>query len=106
MLPQSLYSRLPRPAPRLFVTSSRRWGALSAGDAYGPAARRDDSDGPAPTHWCRTRAAITSSGPGSDAPPDFPSASDPAPQSIHEICLRQVGQEHQIGALIEPAIAR
>ena len=83
MPPQSLYSRLPRPGPRLFVTSSRRWRALSAGDAHGPAARRDDSDGPAPTHWRRTRAAITSSGHGSDAPPVFPSASDPAPLSIH-----------------------
>ena len=29
--PQSPYPRLPRPGPGLVVTSSRRWGALTAG---------------------------------------------------------------------------
>ncbi len=39
MPPQSPYSRLPRPGPGLVVTSSRRWGALTADDALGTAAQ-------------------------------------------------------------------
>ena len=66
---------------RIRGTSSRRRDAGELSllvDAHGTVAQREDSDGPAPIHRCRTRAAITSPGQWQRLQSSFLSAPNPA----------------------------